>query len=129
MTVGCMFCGKQYHDRRTHMSTCDGRQGQIEASAPLYGRQGDIGYERRSETSEQAARSISVDTMSRMESRVLAILRTCPTTCDHVEVITGLPHQTASSTIRRLVLRGRLVDSGRRETTRSGRKATVWIAA
>lgn len=143
-TARCLFCGDWYVGNfADHLSRCDGRQGRIESQPdeprstvtatlgddPLYGRMGDVGYERGSDTSESAAASISADALTRMESRVLAVIRARPTTCDQVEVLTGLSHQTASSTIRRLVLRGRLVDSGRRETNRSGRKGTVWIAA
>lgn len=48
------------------------------------------------------------------------------TTCDEIELQTGLRHQTASAQIRHMVEAGLLVDSGRRLSTRSGRSAIIW---
>ncbi len=47
-------------------------------------------------------------------------------TCDQVEVVLNLIHQTASAEIRHLVQAGLLVDSGAKRKTRTGCKATVW---
>lgn len=47
-------------------------------------------------------------------------------TCDEVEVIAGMKHQTASARIRDLYLEGAILDSGERRPTRSGRSAVVW---
>jgi len=53
-----------------------------------------------------------------------------PCTCWEIEKETGLKHQTASARIRGLVLEGRLVDSGEKRPTESGRcKAIVWKPA
>jgi hypothetical protein len=49
-------------------------------------------------------------------------------TCDEVEVAMRGRHQTISARIRELVCEGRIIDSGRRRATRSGRKAAVYIA-
>lgn len=49
-------------------------------------------------------------------------------TDDEVEVITGWLHQSASATRRSLVLDGRLLDSGKKRLTRTGRRAIVWKA-
>jgi hypothetical protein len=56
-------------------------------------------------------------------------LSSCGATCDEIEVSLGLLHQSASAEIRKLVLLGKLSDSGQRRRTRSGRTATVWRAA
>ena len=47
-------------------------------------------------------------------------------TCDEVEVLTGMSHQTASATISHASRRGLLVKSGLRRPTRTGRKAQVY---
>lgn len=48
-------------------------------------------------------------------------------TCDEVEVVLGLRHQTASARIRDLVIAKRIFDTGRRRLTRSGRKARIYF--
>ena len=48
-------------------------------------------------------------------------------TDDEVEFVTGMKHQTASARRRELVLKGEVVDSGRRRPTRSDCPATVWV--
>lgn len=50
-------------------------------------------------------------------------------TCDEVEEVLGMSHQTASARVNGLMNDRWLVDSGRRRPTRSGSDATVWIAA
>lgn len=55
-------------------------------------------------------------------------------TCDELELITGMTHQTASARVHELMRLGKLVASeadGKtiRRPTRSGSKATVWVAA
>ena len=47
-------------------------------------------------------------------------------TCDEVEQMYCMRHQTASARIRELFLAGKIVDSGERRATRSGRSAVVW---
>ena len=47
-------------------------------------------------------------------------------TCDEVEVLTGMSHQTASATISHASRRGLLLKSGLRRPTRTGRKAQVY---
>ena len=51
-------------------------------------------------------------------------------TCDEVEEITGLPHQSASARVNWLKdsKRSWIIDSGKTRATRSGRQATVWVA-
>ena len=59
--------------------------------------------------------------------RILALIRSHRgLTCDEVESLTGLPHQTASARIRGLRSGGLIVDSGERRPTRRGRAAVVW---
>ena len=48
-------------------------------------------------------------------------------TCDELEHVTSMSHQTASARIRELAMARRVADSGRRRNTRSGRKAVVWV--
>jgi len=48
-------------------------------------------------------------------------------TCDEIEILTGLRHQTASARIRELVLMDVLADSGQRRQTSSGRTARVYV--
>lgn len=49
-------------------------------------------------------------------------------TCDRLEVLLCMKHQTASARLRDLAIVGKIVDSGRRETTSTGRKAICWKA-
>jgi hypothetical protein len=92
----------------------------------LYGTQGDVPFETASETSAQAAGAMRAHDLARLEAIVLAAIKARPRTCDDVEIVTGLTHQSASARIRGLVLRDQLVDSGRRAKTRHGRNAVVW---
>jgi len=48
-------------------------------------------------------------------------------TCDEIEVLLRMRHQTASARIRELVLLNKLQDSGHRRETRSGRQARVYV--
>jgi len=118
----CLFCGE---DASTveHFRFCDGRQGHAEA---LYGSQGDVPYEVQSATSAAAAATLHDTELSRLEARVLAVVSKCPRTCDAIETVTGLSHQTVSARLRGLVLREHIEDSGQKARTRSGRWAVVW---
>lgn len=48
-------------------------------------------------------------------------------TCDEVEEVTGLRHQTASARVNELMTKGVIWDTGVRRKTRSGRNAAVWM--
>lgn len=50
-------------------------------------------------------------------------------TCDEIEVVLELRHQTASARCTELTLSKHIVDSGRRRLTRSRRRARVYIRA
>jgi hypothetical protein len=50
-------------------------------------------------------------------------------TCDAIEARTGMLHQTVSARVCELRQDKRIRDSGRREKTRSGRRAIVWVVA
>lgn len=79
------------------------------------------------DTSNEAAESIAHDA-SRLRRRVWTTIHAhIGLTCDEVEVITNLRHQTASARIYELHTRGQLIDSGYRRRTRSKRLAIVWI--
>lgn len=49
-------------------------------------------------------------------------------TCDRLEQALGMSHQTTSARLNDLARRGKIVDSGRREKTRTGRPAICWKA-
>lgn len=49
-------------------------------------------------------------------------------TCDAVEELTGMSHQTCSARITELVIEGKIRDTGMRRGTRSGRTARVYVA-
>jgi len=54
------------------------------------------------------------------------LLKTSPKTCDELEMILGMKHQTVSASLRKLFKLGLIKDIGERRLTRSGRKAIVW---
>ena len=81
-----------------------------------------------SETSEAAG--ASVDRLSlRDQVYALILRRRTGLTDDDIEDELLMRHQTASARRRELVLQGKVVDSGRKRPTRSGRLATVWVIA
>lgn len=50
-------------------------------------------------------------------------------TCDELETLLSMSHQTASARLRDLAMRGDILDSGKRRKTRTGRTAIVWQVA
>ena len=82
------------------------------------------------DTSIEAAKSI-VQFLTRDRSRVYeCVIEHGGATCDEVEAGLQMRHQTASARLHDLHSRASLlVDSGQRRKTRSGRGATVWVAA
>lgn len=64
---------------------------------------------------------------SQMRRVLLCIGTYQPITDDAVEERLELTHQSVSAARRTLVLRGLVVDSGRRGKTRSGNKAILWV--
>lgn len=81
-----------------------------------------------SDTSKAAADSIEPHAPT-LRDRILDAIRVAADglTCDEVEVLLDLRHQTASARLRELVRLGAVVDSGRRRPTRTGRNATVLV--
>lgn len=87
-------------------------------------------YARGSDTSKQAAESVKPCTGT-LRARVLGFIADrgeYGMICDELEALSGLMHQTASARVNELMKLGAIRDSGRRRKTRSGRKATVWVA-
>jgi len=87
-------------------------------------------HARGSDTSKAAADSVEAET-PRLRGMVLDVIlraRSTGLTCDEAEVILGMRHQTISARFRELAKIGSIQDSGRRRPTRSGRRATVWVA-
>jgi hypothetical protein len=69
--------------------------------------------------------------MDGMRERVLGAIRDLGehgATCDDVEVVLDMTHQTASARVHELAWAGFIQDSGRQRKTRSGRAAIVWVA-
>lgn len=65
--------------------------------------------------------------VTRTDLKILRVVaRPEGATCDEVERVTGLRHQTASGQIRHLVERAFVRASASRRATRSGRRAIVW---
>jgi hypothetical protein len=99
----------------------------------LPGLGGGAPYARGSDTSREAAESIepSAGTLRRMVLDEIAKVGPHGHTCDEIEALLDLRHQTASARVYELhrAIPPLIVDSGRRRLTRSGRKAVVWIAA
>ena len=83
-----------------------------------------------SDTSQAAAESVKHDAKHLRAACFLHVIAAgdVGVTCDEVEVIMDGRHQTISPRIRELVGEGRIIDTGRRRPTRSGRNAAVYIA-
>jgi hypothetical protein len=64
----------------------------------------------------------------RMRDMIYDLIEATMATCEQVEEWTGWPHQTVSARLRELSLEGRVVDTGFRRKTRSGRNAIVYAA-
>lgn len=88
----------------------------------------DPGFVRDSDTSKAAAESIGASKMRDAALGKISDSGREGMTSDELEVATGMRHQTASARIRELAMAGKVIDSGFRRRTRSGRTATVWVA-
>lgn len=79
------------------------------------------------ETSREAIKS-QKDKAPTDCAAILSQLKRKPTglTCDELETLLSMSHQTASARLRDLVMRGDIQDSGKRRKTRTGRTAIVW---
>jgi len=88
-------------------------------------------YATGSDTSQAAAASI-VGVANELRAKVFRCILGAGTsgrTCDEVEEVLDMRHQTASARVNELMKLTVIVDSGQRRKTRSGRNASVWIAA
>ena len=87
-----------------------------------------VPYVKGSDTSRAAAESM-VPHVSDLEEGILLFLqKRGGATCDELEHVTGLAHQTASARLKGLADKGLIRDSGARRKTRSGRAARVYVA-
>src|SRR5262245_12590037 len=87
------------------------------------------GHVRGSDTSIDAADSLDESLLSVLRARIFALIDVRGdhgATCDEVEVVLGLRHQTASARVRELSLGGFIFDTGKRRPTRSGRGARIY---
>jgi len=83
-------------------------------------------YQRGSDTSLAAAIS-QVPHLAEKEARILEDVRANgSSTCDEIEVRTGMLRLTIGARVNGLVRKGLLCDSGVRRLTRWGRAAVVW---
>lgn len=84
-----------------------------------------------SDTSEEAAESMA-EHVPGLEAKVLAaivVFGAAGATTDELEAALGMSHQTCSARVNGLAERGAIADSGARRKTRSGRRATVYVAS
>ena len=83
-----------------------------------------------SDTSREAAESMALDAkhLRAVVYRHILGSGSVGMTCDRVEEIMDGRHQTISARIRELVNEGRIVDTGKRKPTRSGRQARIYVA-
>lgn len=90
----------------------------------------DIMFQRRSETSKDAARRIE-SSAATLRARVLKYLNEHPSGATDDEIQEGLVMEGSTERPRRIELQrmGMVIDSGTRRQTRSGRSAVVWMAA
>jgi hypothetical protein len=87
-------------------------------------------YTKGSLTSLEAAEAIA-DVAGRLRRRVYQHVVTCGatgTTDDAAEVALDMKHTTYTARRGELVKQGLVADSGHKGTTRSGRRATLWVA-
>jgi hypothetical protein len=99
------------------------RRGVIAARAPYHGKPPAV---RGSDTSEAAADSVATGAALLRERVYRVIAERDGATCDEVEAQIDGRHQTVSARVRELVQLGRIVDTGQRRPTRSGRAARVY---
>lgn len=87
-------------------------------------------FARGSDTSQAAASAVA-SVARQIRFRVLAEIQSRGAdglTCDEIEHVLDLKHQTASARVNELMEEKLIVDSTQRRATRSGCKAVVWIA-
>jgi predicted ArsR family transcriptional regulator len=86
------------------------------------------GFVAGSDTSEDAADSISDDVLGRMRRLIYREVVHSPAgrTCDEIEATLDLRHQTASARLRELELTGWVEPTPEKRRTRSGRMAHVY---
>jgi len=88
------------------------------------------GFVAGSDTSADAADSISDDVLGRMRRLIYREVVYSPAgrTCDEIEATLDLRHQTASARLRELELTGWVEPTPEKRRTRSGRMAHVYRA-
>jgi Fic family protein len=79
------------------------------------------------DTSRMAAEAIAPH-VTQLATRLFDLLVEKPRTCQELERLTSLTHQTASARLRELAMKGRIVDTGLRRLTKARRAAVVWRA-
>lgn len=79
------------------------------------------------DTSIAAANAVA-DSASQMRARCFVEIKNRGgATCDELEMVLDLKHQTASARLNELATAGMIIDSSARRMTRSGCKAIVWV--
>lgn len=124
----CRYCGSDTTGDLLHALTCDGRQGQVEASEPEPYKP----FVRDSETSRAAAASLDDDRIANLRELVYRTIRAerqGGLTDLEIQALLGLEGSTERPRRIELVQAGRVVDSGRRRLTPRHKWAVVWVAA
>lgn len=109
-------------DRAPHCPRCGEPQGPLPLRAP----------HSNETTSKEAAESLKVDQLGKLEFRVwyfVAKQREYGATDQEIERGTGLGGNTVRPRRRTLIMLGLLKASGKVRTTHSGRKAIVWTTS
>lgn len=81
-------------------------------------------------TSRAAKESLDDTTITSLRAAIFALVKEAGqngVTCEEVEALLEMKHQTASARLRDLAKAGRITDSGMRRKTSSGRAAIVWV--
>ena len=61
--------------------------------------------------------------------KILNELKRYPRTCDELEIVLGMIHQTCAARISNLFYMGYIESTGEERKTRTGRKAIVWMVS
>jgi len=120
----CLHCGEE----RGHLGWCDDYRPE-----PVYAHTTPRARRTDPATSHEAATTVTSSTVTRTQGLILEALRahgplTDELLCMRLADAQGEPVSVSGVRTRRseLVASGRIVDTGRRQPTRTGRSAIVW---
>lgn len=123
----CLHCGEE----RGHLGWCDAYRPE-----PVYAHTTPRARRTDPTTSHNAAASVATDTVTRTQALILEALRahgplTDEQLCQRIADVERQPVSVSGIRTRRseLVTAGRVIDTGRRQPTLTGRSAIVWSLA